>query len=135
MLLALLLCQLVATPVIEPPDAPAVLALRGVGIVTVQAGRVSAILSTGEEVRDLQAGPDGAIWASLWRLGVHRFGDGLAEKVGQESYAQLAVRTRNDVWAITDSHGKVVHFDGKAWTVVRDRGDFSGPYEDNQLRH
>ena len=114
-------------------DAAVFLFVNGVGILRVQGGEVSLVHSTKSEIRDLQLDSEGALWASLSDVGVIRCSGGKAVNLGTESYARLAIRSPNDVWAINDSHGSVVHYDGSRWKTVRTRKNLTGYFDDNRL--
>jgi hypothetical protein len=82
---------------------------------------------------------NGELWTSDWN-GVTVFGPAStaarsirAVKDGP-LYEHLAVRSPTDIWAVTsDSEWSLVHFDGKAWSIARERRQFPGKYEDNKL--
>jgi hypothetical protein len=83
--------------------------------------------------------PNGELWTSDWK-GVTVFGPeaGRARAIRAVKdgplYEHLAVRSPTDIWAVTsDSEWSLVHFDGKAWSVARERRQFPGKYEDNKL--
>jgi hypothetical protein len=37
------------------------------------------------------------------------------------------------LWTINDSHGSVVHYDGRRWKTVRTRNSLAGAFDDNRL--
>ena len=113
--------------------APVFLFVKGAGILRLQDGEVSAVLSTQTAVRDLQLDSEGGLWASLSDVGVVRHAGGALVNLNKESFAKLAIRSPTDVWAIDDSHGSVVHYDGKRWKTVRTRKSLAGFFDDNHL--
>jgi hypothetical protein len=107
--------------------------VKGTGILRLQDGVVSTVMSTQAALRDMQIDNDGALWASLRGVGVVRSARGLTATLNQESFAKLAIRSPTDVWAINDGHGSVVHYDGQRWKTVRTRNSLTGAFDDNRL--
>jgi ligand-binding sensor domain-containing protein len=131
-----------AAPVSEP-QAPApsgteradaaYIFVKGAGILRLQDDGVAMVLPTQAALRDMQIDGEGALWASLRGTGVVRHAGGRAVTLNQESFAKLAIRTPTDVWTINDSHGSVVHYDGRRWKTVRTRNSLAGTFDDNRL--
>ena len=107
--------------------------VKGAGILRLQDGAVSTVLATPAALRDLQIDSEGALWASLHGVGVVRNQGGQMVTLNQDSFAKLAIRSPTDVWTINDSHGNVVHYDGRRWKTVRTRNSLAGAFEDNRL--
>jgi len=107
--------------------------VKGTGILRLQDGAVTAVLPTQSALRDLQIDHEGGLWASLRGTGVVRMVGGQAGNLNQESFAKLAIRSPSDVWTINDSHGSVVHYDGRRWKTVRTRNSLAGAFDDNRL--
>jgi hypothetical protein len=118
---------------IEAPVDAAFVFVKGTGILRLQDGAVSAVLPTQAALRDLQIDSQGALWASLRGTGVLRMVGGQTSTLNQESFAKLAIRSPTDVWTINDSHGSVVHYDGRRWKTVRTRNSLAGSFDDNRL--
>ncbi len=116
----------------EPVDA-AYIFVKGAGILGVQDGVVKAVLQTQAALRDMQIDSEGVLWASLRGVGVVRIVGGQTVTLNQESFAKLAIRSPTDVWTINDSHGSIVHYDGRRWKTVRTRNSLTGAFEDNRL--
>jgi hypothetical protein len=107
--------------------------VKGAGILRLQDGTVSTVLQTQAALRDMQIDGEGALWASLRGTGVVRIVGGQTVTLSQESFAKLAIRSPIDVWTINDSHGNVVHYDGRRWKTVRTRNSLAGAFDDNRL--
>jgi ligand-binding sensor domain-containing protein len=107
--------------------------VKGAGILRVQDSAVSTVLATPAALRDLQIDREGALWASLRGVGVVRNLGGHSVTLNPDSFAKLAIRSPTDVWTINDSHGSVVHYDGRRWKTVRTRNSLAGAFEDNRL--
>ncbi|HEX7500283.1 MAG TPA: hypothetical protein VF524_08255, partial [Polyangia bacterium] len=107
--------------------------VKGAGILCVQDGVVKAVLQTQAALRDMQIDSEGVLWASLRGVGVVRIVGGQTVTLNQESFAKLAIRSPTDVWTINDSHGSVVHYDGRRWKTVRTRNSLAGVFDDNRL--
>ena len=116
----------------EQVDA-AYIFVKGAGVLRLQDGAVSTVLQTQAALRDMQIDSEGALWASLHGVGVVRNVGGQTATVTQESFAKLAIRSPTDVWAINDSHGSVVRYDGSRWKTVRTRNSLAGAFDDNRL--
>jgi len=114
-------------------DKAAFLFVKGTGILRLQGGGVSPVLSTRAAIRDLQLDSEGALWASLSEVGIVRRSGERTVNLSKESFARLAIRSPIDVWAINDSHGSVVHYDGKRWKTVRTRKSLAGHFDNNHL--
>ena len=107
--------------------------VKGAGILRLQDSGVSTVLATPAALRDLQIDSEGALWASLRGLGVVRSLSGQSVTLNPDSFAKLAICSPTDVWTINDSHGSVVHYDGRHWKTVRTRNSLAGAFEDNRL--
>ena len=107
--------------------------VKGAGILGVQDGAVKSVLQTQAALRDMQIDSEGVLWASLRGMGVVRIVGGRTVTLNQESFAKLAIRSPTDVWTIDDSHGSVVHYDGRRWKTVRTRNSLAGAFDDNRL--
>jgi hypothetical protein len=107
--------------------------VKGAGILRLQDGAVSTVLQTQAALRDMQIDGEGAVWASLRGVGVVRIVGGQTVTLNQESFAKLAICSPTDVWTINDSHGSVVHYDGRRWKTVRTRNSLAGAFDDNRL--
>jgi ligand-binding sensor domain-containing protein len=105
----------------------------GVGLVRWQGGKLTPVLQTTATIRDLQLDAEGAVWASLSSGGIVRHTGAAQTNISQESYTHLAIRTPSDVWAINDSQGSVVHYDGANWKTMRTRASLPGAFADNHL--
>jgi len=125
--------QEASAPTADARVNAAFLYVKGVGILRLQDGLVSPVLQTQAPLRDMQLDAEGAVWASLRDVGVIRHVGGKILSLNQESFAKLAIRSPSDVWAINDSHGSVVHYDGNRWKTVRTRNSLAGAFEDNRL--
>ncbi|HEX7508005.1 MAG TPA: two-component regulator propeller domain-containing protein [Polyangia bacterium] len=107
--------------------------VKGAGILRVQDRAVSTVLATPAALRDLQIDKEGALWASLRGVGVVRNLGGHSVTLNPDSFAKLAIRSPTDVWTINDSHGSVLHYDGRRWKTVRTRNSLAGAFDDNRL--
>jgi hypothetical protein len=114
-------------------DAPVFLFVGGVGLVRWQGGRPTVMLPTTATIRDLQLDGEGALWASLATVGVVRHTGSGQTNVSSESYAHLAIRSPDDVWAVSESQGSIVHYDGAHWKTMRTRNSLPGALADNHL--
>jgi len=110
------------------------------GVLRIDDGKVTTVIpaSTGASsiFSSIASAPSGELWFSDWQ-GVRaldlagRLRTIRAVKDGP-LYEHLALRSPSDVWATSDGWA-ILHHDGKAWTKVRERGQFPGKYEDNKL--
>jgi hypothetical protein len=116
----------------SPVDA-AYIFVKGAGILRLQDDGVSTILQTQAALRDMQIDGEGALWASLRGTGVIRNVGGKTVTLTQESFAKLAIRSATDVWTINDSHGSVIHYDGRRWKTARTRNSLAGAFDDNRV--
>jgi hypothetical protein len=124
---------LAPTKVSEGQANAAYIFVKGTGILRLQDDTSSTVLETQAPLRDMQIDSEGGLWASLQGVGVVRHVGGQTVTLNQESFAKLAIRTPTDVWTINDSHGSVVHYDGRRWKTVRTRNSLAGAFDDNRL--
>jgi hypothetical protein len=114
-------------------DGVAFVFIKGRGVVRLEDKTTALIVPSKAGVRDLALDEQGGLWASLRDTGLVRFAGGNLTTVNKESFERVAVRSATDVWAINDSHGSVVHWDGERWKTLRTRNTLTGAFDDNRL--
>lgn len=116
-----------------PPGDAAFVFVKGRGLMRLAADAATLLLPTQAAIRDLAVDRSGAVWASLRDTGVVRLVGDKPTSVSKDSFGRLAILSPTSVWAINDSHGSVVHFDGSTWKTVRTRSSLPGAFTDNRI--
>jgi hypothetical protein len=117
----------------NPTGDAAFVFVKGRGLMRMTADASTLVYPTRAAIRDLAVDRSGAVWASLRDTGVVRLIGDKPTTVSKDSFGRLAILSPTDVWAINDSHGSVVHFDGSNWKTMRTRSSLPGAFADNRV--
>lgn len=121
-----------------PPDSgpsePVYVAVRGAGVLKLEGDRFAPVFETQSGLVDLALGPSGTLFASFYDVGTIAARAGTVRSIARAAYSRLNVIADDDIWATPDPFEWAVHhYDGKRWSTVKRRGEFSGQFDDNKL--